>query len=577
MLSTFVKIWNLSRKRQGAIKAAIAASILQGGFAMTQMAAIIIAIMTLCGELNAADGIFRIVVCMIICAVGVFASNYLSQLSTMKAGLYMVADKRVSLGNLLKQAYLGYFKSTSAGKINAVLTTTLSDIEMNAPAALSTVIGGLLGACILIISLIFYEWRTGLIALLGMIVYLICVSWQIRLSRREAPARQKAQSRLAAAAVSFAQGIKVTKSYSVKNGDAALNAAIDSSCTENIKLTDSSIPSQIAAQMCTAVFESIIIVEVTLAYYLYNILPLGNAIVLIVMSFMIYSSISQAGSILSMIGMLDSAVAEVEELEKIEPVEIKKPVEHITSDEIVFDNVSFSYGKHEALHQISTVIKPKSLTAVIGPSGSGKTTLCELIPRFYDAAEGTVRIGGADVKNVETAELMSKISMVFQRVYLFEDTIMNNIRFGCPDASDDEVYNAARLAGCDEFINKLPEGYDTVIREGGGSLSGGEKQRVSIARAILKDAPIIILDEATSALDAENEQLILSAIDELIKNKTVVMIAHRMKTVRRADHIIAIENGRIIQEGTHNELIQADGLYKRFVCEREIASDWKIN
>ena len=242
----------------------------------------------------------------------------------------------------------------------------------------------------------------------------------------------------------------------------------------------------------------------------------------------------------------------------------------------MFSNVSFSYGENEVLKNISTVIKEGELTAVIGPSGSGKTTLCQLIPRFRDVSSGTVSIDGADVRHMRYEEIMAKISMVFQRVYLFEDTVMNNIRFGKPDASDEEVYAAAKAARCDDFIRNLPNGYDTLLSEGGSSLSGGEKQRISIARAILKDSPIIILDEATSALDAENEQEILAALGELTRGKTVIMIAHRLNTIKNADHIIAVENGSIVQEGTHSELITQKGLYADFIAAREKAAGWKL-
>ena len=228
------------------------------------------------------------------------------------------------------------------------------------------------------------------------------------------------------------------------------------------------------------------------------------------------------------------------------------------------------------MSHIDTAIKAGSFTAIIGPSGSGKTTLCQLIPRFFEVKKGRILIGGADIRHIPTEELMSKISVVFQKVYLFEDTILNNIRFGKPTATLEEVRAAAKAARCDDFIMALPEGYDTLVQEGGNNLSGGEKQRISIARAILKDAPIIILDETTSALDTENEHEVLAAIEELTENKTVIMIAHRIKTVEKADHIIAIENGRIVQEGTHKELLHRTGIYADFIHAREKASGWKL-
>lgn len=576
MISSFIKIWNFSKKRQKNFIKSIIFSFIKGMFEVTQLGAIIAAIYALLQEHSIHKGIVYVVIMMILCIIGTFFSSYVAQISIMETGMFMVSDKRVSLGNILSNVHLGFFNDSSVGKISSILTTTLSNVEMTAPTSLINVIGGLLSSISILIAMLIYEWHTGVITAIGMILYMFAVNWQMKISRKEAPQRQYAQDELSAAAVSFIQGIKVTKAFSFKSGDKRLKSAITESRDENIRLTDKSMFSQVVTQLCISIFESLIIVMALLLFYKTETISLTTAIVVIVMSFMIYSSINQAGSILSMIGMLDSAMADVNELENTEQLQCRQPTAKMESNEIVFDNVCFSYGEREILHNISTTFKPQSLTAIIGPSGSGKSTICQLIPRFWDVTSGVVRIGNADVRNIETSELMSKISIVFQESYLFEDTILNNIRFGKPDATFEEVKAATRAARCDDFIMSLPDGYDTFIKEGGNSLSGGEKQRISIARAILKDAPIIILDEATSALDSENEQAILAAIDELTRSKTVIMIAHRMKTVRNADHIIAIENGNIVQKGTHDELIKQDGIYSRFLKEREEAMDWKI-
>ena len=372
------------------------------------------------------------------------------------------------------------------------------------------------------------------------------------------------------------QGIKVTKAFGFEEGGKDTEDAVDESRKANLKLTDISMPTQFLAYIVIAIFEAAIMLAAVYRCAVTGEITFSYAVMLIIFSFIVYASLNQAGSALSMIGMLDSAIDEITELEKCETLTEYEPILCASGNEIVFSNVSFSYGENEVLKNISTVIKEGELTAVIGPSGSGKTTLCQLIPRFRDASSGTVSIGGADVRHMKYEEIMARISMVFQRVYLFEDTVMNNIRFGKPDASDEEVYAAARAARCDDFIRKLPNGYDTVLSEGGSSFSGGEKQRISIARAILKDSSIIILDEATSALDAENEQEILAALGELTRGKTVIMIAHRLNTIKNSDHIIAIENGHIVQEGTHSELISQKGLYADFIAAREKAAGWKL-
>lgn len=576
MLNAFKLIWNFSSKRKKEYRNAIIFSFLEGLFLMAKMFAVIIAIYALFGRYPLSNAVIAVLTLAVFYIVGVFIFSYKMQLTSMSAGFGMVGDKRFEFGEILKNAYLGFFDNFSVGRINSVLTTTLSEIETSAPSALIRVVGGVLGTVSLLIGLFFYEWRIALISLLGMAAYLLVVNWQIRVSRRDAPKRSEAQSKLSAAALLFLQGIKVTKAFSFKNGDRRLKDAIQGSCNENIALSSGSIPSQIAAGVVLSIFETAIIFTSVFGYTEFDIYSVEKCLVLIILSFMAFSSMNQAGSVLSMIGILDSALKETNSLTQMEQIQVASPEQHIASDEIIFEDVSFSYGDNEVLSHIDTAIKAGSFTAIIGPSGSGKTTLCQLIPRFFDVKKGRILIGGADIRHIPTEELMSKISVVFQKVYLFEDTILNNIRFGKPTATLEEVRAAAKAARCDDFIMALPEGYDTLVQEGGNNLSGGEKQRISIARAILKDAPIIILDETTSALDTENEHEVLAAIEELTENKTVIMIAHRIKTVEKADHIIAIENGRIVQEGTHKELLHRTGIYADFIHAREKASGWKL-
>lgn len=577
MLNAFKLIWNFSTKRKKEYRNAIIFSFLEGLFLMAKMFAVIIAIYALFGRYPLSNAVIAVLALTVLYIAGVFIFSYKMQLTSMSAGFGMVGDKRFEFGEILKNAYLGFFDNFSVGRINSVLTTTLSEIETSAPSALIRVVGGVLGTVSLLIGLFFYEWRIAIISLLGMASYLLVVNWQIRVSRRDAPKRSEAQSRLSAAALLFLQGIKVTKAFSFKNGDKRLKDAIQGSCNENIALSSGSIPSQIAAGVVLSVFETAIIFTSVMGYTEFDTYSVEKCLVLIILSFMAFSSMNQTGSVLSMIGILDSALKETNSLTQMEQIQVASPEQHIVSDEIIFEDVSFSYGNNEVLSHIDTAIKAGSFTAIIGPSGSGKTTLCQLIPRFFDVKKGRILIGGADIRHIPTEELMSKISVVFQKVYLFEDTIFNNIRFGKPTATLEEVRTAAKAARCDDFIMALPEGYDTLVQEGGNNLSGGEKQRISIARAILKDAPIIILDETTSALDTENEHEVLAAIEELTENKTVIMIAHRIKTVEKADHIIAIENGRIVQEGTHEELLHKAGIYADFIHARERASGWKLS
>lgn len=576
MSEIFLKIWEFSKGRHGSLMKALIFSFIRSAFGITQLYAVILTINVLMGEAEVKFSIMKIIVLTLICIIGNFIASYIEQISTLETGFFMIGDKRVEVGNALRRVPLGFFNQSSTGKITATLTTTLSGIETASTMVMIGIISGLFSSFTLFLFMIFYDWRIGILTGVGMVIYLAVVGWQMKVSRRNAPMLQKAQSALAESVLTFLHGIKVTKAFSFNKGDERLKKTIQGSCDGNIGLTNISMSSQFLAHFVIAAFESIILILSLYFYFVLKDISTVKTIVLMIFSFIVYASLNQAGSMLSMIGLLDTGLKEVEEIEKAEQLEQEQPVQTMDSEEIKFDKVSFAYGDREVLHNVSTVIKPHSLTAVIGPSGSGKTTLCQLIPRFRDVTSGRIIIGGADVRHVEYEELMKKISMVFQNVYLFEDTILNNIRFGKPDATLEEVRVAAKAARCDEFIMALPDKYDTMVEEGGNSLSGGEKQRISIARAILKDSPIIILDEATSALDAENEHEILAAIDELIKDKTVIMIAHRIKTVEKADHIIVISDGKIVQEGTHDKLMNESGMYADFVRIRREASGWKI-
>lgn len=574
MINTFRKIWAFGNARKKYFISAIAANIFRSLLGITQL----YAIMTVTDAVFGKGGktIAKLVILTAVSIVGNLAASYFEQTNAMKAGFLMTADKRISLGEMLRRVPLGVLSDISGGRITASMTTTLQGVETGATMSLISVVSGLFSSAAMFLFMIFYDVRIGLLTGAGIVCYLTVVAFQMKISQKNAPSLTAAQSRLSDSILTFLQGIKVTKAFGFEEGGKDTEDAVDESRKANLKLTDISMPTQFLAYIVIAIFEASIMLTAVYRCAVTGEITFSYAVMLIIFSFMVYASLNQAGSALSMIGLLDSAIDEITELEKCETLTEYEPVLSASGNEIVFSNVSFSYGENEVLKNISTVIKEGELTAVIGPSGSGKTTLCQLIPRFRDASSGTVSIGGADVRHMKYEEIMARISMVFQRVYLFEDTVMNNIRFGKPDASDEEVYAAARAARCDDFIRKLPNGYDTVLSEGGSSLSGGEKQRISIARAILKDSQIIILDEATSALDAENEQEILAALGELTRGKTVIMIAHRLNTIKNSDHIIAIENGHIVQEGTHSELISQKGLYADFIAAREKAAGWKL-
>lgn len=575
MFEAIKSVWNFSKKRQGSLVKILILSFIEGIFVMLKMIAIILAVNALFNSNLMDNYIYKVMILGIVCIIGVFGFGYFTQLGSVSVGFEMAKDKRLYFGSLFKKLYLGFFSKNSVGNINSTLTTSISTVEQVAPIILIHVIGGILSAISIVLGFAYYEWQVSVVIFAGILTYLFVVNYQMKISRSEAPKRQLAQTKLTESAIEFIQGISVIKAFGMGEKDERVKKDIDGSCVNNINLSEKSIPSSIGAGLTIQLFEIMII---SYAFFMWNSGEISpqKAINLLIMSFVIFQSVSQAGSILSMIGLLDSSLKDISSMENAEEIKVLSPIQNIKSNEIEFKNVSFSYGKGEVLKGISVALKPNTLTAIIGPSGSGKTTFCKLIPRFYDVSEGEILIGGAKITNISTEELMKNISMVFQNVYLFEDTIMNNIRLAKPNASDEDIISAAKKARCHDFIKSLQKGYETKIGEAGSTLSGGEKQRIAIARAILKDAPIVILDEFTSALDVENERHILQAIDNLVQNKTVIMIAHRLETVRKADNIIVLDKGEIAQEGTHNELITQDGIYKSFISIRERANKWSF-
>lgn len=575
MFEAIKSVWNFSEKRQGSLVKILILSFIEGIFVMLKMIAIILAVNAMFNSNLMDNYIYKVMILGIVCIIGVFGLGYFTQLGSVSVGFEMAKDKRLYFGSLFKKLYLGFFSKNSVGNINSTLTTSISTVEQVAPIILIHVIGGILSAISIVLGFAYYEWQVAVVIFAGILTYLFVVNYQMKISRSEAPKRQLAQTKLTESAIEFIQGISVIKAFGMGEKDERVKKDIDGSCVNNINLSEKSIPSSIGAGLTIQLFEIMII---SYAFFMWNSGEISpqKAINLLIMSFVIFQSVSQAGSILSMIGLLDSSLKDISSMENAEEIKVLSPIQNIKSNEIEFKNVSFSYGKGEVLKGISVALKPNTLTAIIGPSGSGKTTFCKLIPRFYDVSEGEILIGGAKITNISTEELMKNISMVFQNVYLFEDTIMNNIRLAKPNASDEDVISAAKKARCHDFIKSLQKGYETKIGEAGSTLSGGEKQRIAIARAILKDAPIVILDEFTSALDVENERNILQAIDNLVQNKTVIMIAHRLETVRKADNIIVLDKGEIVQEGTHNELITQDGIYKSFISIRERANKWSF-
>lgn len=528
---------------------------------------------------GSSGSIWGVIAIMVISVTGKAICSYHSTNMETEAGYFMVAEKRVNIGDRLRYIPMGYFNENSLGNITAVVTTTLGDVENTAARCLVMVIGGFLNTLALCIMLTFAEWRLGLISIAGIICYLLVTEASCRAMAKTGPARQQAQMSLVEGVLEYIQGMSVVKSYGLeKDNNQTVNRTVEESCDRALALERSVIPWSAVRQLAVRVF-SVIIVVSSLAFYGEGTLSLARCLLMLVVSFMLYRELESAGNMSDNLQMLGASIDKANSIDDTPVMDIDGHEIVPENTDICFENVTFSYDKSKErriLNDISFMIPEKTTTAVIGPSGGGKTTLCNLIARFWDVDSGRITVGGRDVRDYKLDSLMDQTSMVFQNVYLFNDTIENNIRFGRPDAAHEQVEEAARRACCHDFIMALPNGYDTVLGEGGGTLSGGEKQRISIARAILKDAPIIILDEATASVDPENEAQLQKAIDELTHDKTIIMIAHRLKTVQEADQILVINQGKLVQRGRHKELVKQEGIYRRFVCARELAASWKL-
>ena len=374
----------------------------------------------------------------------------------------------------------------------------------------------------------------------------------------------------------YIQGITEVKAYNLIGATSkTLNDAIDENVDVNIALEKTFIP-YMGVQTFVTKMTGMVMALLSIWFYLWGTMEMMVCINMMICAFMVYASLDSAGNYSALLRTVDASVDKAQAILDVPHMDIYGADKTPESFDIDVENIQFSYDRRKIIDGISVHVPAKTTTAIVGPSGGGKTTLCNLISRFWDVDSGCVKLGGMDVKEYSMDALMRNFSFVFQNVYLFQDTIANNIRFGQPDAPMEKVVEAAKKACCHDFITALPDGYDTVIGEGGATLSGGERQRISIARAIMKDSPIIILDEATANVDPENEKDLVTAIEALTREKTIIMIAHRLKTVRNADQILVVDQGRIVQQGKHEELMQEDGIYRRFVNAREIAASWNL-
>ncbi|EJO5346723.1 ABC transporter ATP-binding protein [Clostridium botulinum] len=577
MIEIFRKIWKFAGKEQKNIRNSIILGFINAIFHMLQIGAIFLTIQALVKKEAEVKTIWYILALMLISIIGKIVTNYFSQLQQTHAGYFMAANKRIFIGNKMKVIPMGFFNQSSLGNITGICTTVLGDVETTAPMVMVLTLGGFITTIVFTIYMLCFDWRIGLITAIGVFLFCFITSSMEKKSRSTAPKRQKAQAELVESILETIQGMGIVKSFNLtKIDNKKVDLAIENSRDTNLAMEQLITPYTIMQQVVLRVF-SIIIIAASLLFYFKGTMELTYSLMFIVISFIIFEQIESVGHGVAILRVCGSSIEQANQMDDTPVMDEKGHEEKPKNHDIILEHVDFSYEKRQILKDINIHIKDKTMTAIIGPSGSGKTTICNLIARFWDVDRGTITMGGTDIRNYTLESLMNQISMVFQNVYLFHDTIENNIRFGNPNATRQEVIEAAKKASCHDFIMSLPNNYDTIIGEKGFSLSGGEKQRISIARAILKDAPIIIFDEATANVDPENEAHLQKAFEELTKNKTIIMIAHRLKTVRHADQILVVDDGKIVQQGRHEELILKEGIYKKFVSERKEAASWSLS
>ena len=538
-----------------------------------------------------------LVLCIAVEAVFEHITNVLQSAT----GYEVFADMRMRLGDHLRKLPMGYFTEGNMGKISTVLCTDMVFIEECCMSVLSELVTFMISQGLMTLMMFVMDIRLGTSALAVVLAFVIVGNCMMKTTLAHSKTKQEGSESLTEEVLDFAEGIGIIKSFNMLGEKSkSLSAEFEKSCRESIDFEKSYGPWARALYLTYGIGTSFMLAVAGLLYAKGEMSP-DYMVGMILFLFDLFISIESYYGQITRLTVTAASLDRIEEVFQAEELhdsadialstDVKETRKHSadsamsekakeTRDEsgdaiskdakennsvVEYSDVSFGYTGKNVLNHISFSMKKGEMTALVGPSGSGKSTIASLLARFWDIREGTIKLNGKDIKNISLGSLMDQISMVFQRVYLFKDTIYNNIAMGRPSATREEVIEAAKKARCYDLIRSLPEGFDTVIGEGGASLSGGEKQRISIARCILKDSPIVILDEATASVDADNERAIQEAISELCKDKTLLVIAHRLKTIKDADQILVVSDGKIIERGNHDKLMEEDGTYARMV------------
>ncbi len=565
-----------SEKNRNKLYKSVFLGVLEAMFTAIKIPAAFVAIKAVYEKNVDTKAILTVLGLMLLSTIGKMTISRFSSMLQTEAGYDTCALKRIEIGEHLRYLPMGYFNDTSLGHITSVTTNTMEQVGDIATRAIMLVLQGSLTTVIVALLMFTFDVRIGLISVIGIGLFVLINRWTNKCVAKVAGEKIEADKNMVGIILEYIQGIAEIRNYNIiGQNQSRVQKAIDRKKNADISAELSAIPA-VGVQNLFVKLMGVVIAGASLSFYFNGTLDIVYTITMLFCSFMVFEALDTAGTFTALLKVIGKGVDLANEILDIEQMDIDGVDYKPENRDIHLEHVSFAYENRKIIDDVSLDIKENTTTAIVGPSGGGKTTITSLIARFWDVNEGSVSLGGRNVKDYSFDSLMENFSFVFQRVYLFEDTIANNIRFSKPDASMEEVIEAAKKAACHDFISALPNGYDTVIGEGGATLSGGERQRIAIARAIMKDAPIIILDEATANVDPENEKELTEAIENLTKKKTIIMIAHRLKTVRHADQIIVVDKGKIVQKGKHDELMKQEGIYKNFITGRRKAVSWKI-
>ena len=576
MISTFKKFFQFSGAHKSKWYKAIALELLRSLAGTLQMIPLFLVLANVIRQTLTARVALLSFLLVLLSVVLQVIFHYLGYRLEMRASYEMLDDKRISIGERMRYMPMGFFSNRSLGNLTAIATSTMDDLEALASSIVVRILTGYIHAVMFSLGYMIIDWRIGTIFLAGSLVILVVNRKMLVVARAHSPQRLAAQMKLVDAVLEFLQGMSVVKAFNLsERSDTSFKTTIEETEKQNYNLETKSIPFNVLQQIILRLF-AVAAIAASVKFYFDGSMELFITLLVLIGGFMTYAKLEMAGALSFMLPTIDNAMDRIQEVDSAPFLDGSGRITDSDNNDIVLENIDFSYENSKVIDDVSLLIPQRTSCAIVGPSGSGKTTLVNLMARFWDVDSGSVKLGGVDVREWKFDEFMTHFAMVFQNVYLFNDTIENNIKFGRPSASHEEVVQVAKAARCHDFIATLPDGYDTVLGEGGANVSGGEKQRISIARALLKDAPIVLLDEATANVDPENEAELQSAIETLTRDKTVIMIAHRLKTVRNADQIVVLDKGRIVQRGTHAQLLEQGGIYASFVQMRRRAIGWKV-